>query len=47
MKKLLGIKIDPKLLFDDHIQDLCNKTNRKLRKLAQANPYINLRNRKF
>ena len=46
-EKLLGIKIEPRLSFDDHIQDLCNKANRKLRKLARANPYINLRNRKF
>ena len=30
-EKLLGIKIDSKLRFDDHIQDLCNKANRKLR----------------
>ena len=29
--KLLGIKIDSKLRFDDHIQNLCNKANRKLR----------------
>ena len=29
-EKLLGIKIDSKLRFDDHIQDLCNKANRKL-----------------
>ena len=26
-EKLLGIKIDPKLRFDNHIQDLCNKAN--------------------
>ena len=30
-EKLLGIKIDSKLRFDDHIQDLCNKANIKLR----------------
>ena len=34
-EKLLGIKIDSKLCFDDHIQDLCNKANRKLRALAR------------
>ena len=37
-EKLLGIKIDSKLRFDDHIQDLCNKANRKLRALAPATP---------
>ena len=30
-EKLLGIKIDSKLRFDHHIQNLCNKANRKLR----------------
>ena len=29
-EKLLGIKIDSELRFDVHIQDLCNKPNRKL-----------------
>ena len=41
-EKLLGIKIDSKLRFDDNIQDLCNKANRKLRALTQATPYRNL-----
>ena len=46
-EKLFGIEIDSKLRFDDHIQDLCNKTNRKLRALARATPYINLQKRKI
>ena len=47
-EKLLGIKIDSKLRFDDHLQDLCNKSNRKLRRiLARATPYMNLQKRKF
>ena len=45
-EKLLGIKIDPKLRFDDHIQDLCNKANKKLRALARVTPYMNLQKRK-
>ena len=45
-EKLLGVKIDSKLRFDDHIQDLCNKANRKLRALAPATPYMNLQKRK-
>ena len=45
-EKLLGIKIDSKLRFDDHIQDLYNKANRKLRALARATPYMNLQKRK-
>ena len=39
-EKLLGIKIYSKLRFDYHIQDLCNKANRKLR------AYMNLQKRK-
>ena len=47
-EKLLGIKIDSKLRFDDHLQDLCNKSNRQLRRiLARATPYMNLQKRKF
>ena len=45
-EKLFGINIDSKLHFDDHIQDLFNKANRKLRALARATPYMNLRKRK-
>ena len=45
-EKLLDIKIDSKLRFDDHIQDLCNKANRKLRALARRTPYMNLQKRK-
>ena len=46
-EKLLGIKIDSKLRFDDHIQDLCNKANRKLGALARVTPYMNLQKIKF
>ena len=45
-QKLLGIKIDSKLRFDDHIQDLCNKANIKLRALAPATSYMNPQKRK-
>ena len=46
-EKLLGVKIGSKLRFDDHIQDLCNKANRKLRALARATPYMNPQKRSF
>ena len=46
-EKLLGIKIDSKLCFDDHIQGLFNKANRKLRALARAIPYMNVQKRKL
>ena len=45
-EKLIGIKIDSKLRFDDHIEDLGNKANRKLRALARATPYMNPQKRK-
>ena len=44
-KKLLGIKIDSKLCFDDRIQDLCNKANKNFRALARATPCMNLQKR--
>ena len=34
--KLLDIKIDSKLHFDCHLQDLWKKANRKLRALARG-----------
>ena len=46
-EKLLGIKIDSKRHFDDHIQDLCNKANRKLLALARATLYMNLHKKSF
>ena len=32
-EKLLGIKIDHNLTFDEHVQSLCKKANNKLRAL--------------
>ena len=46
-EKLLGIKINSKLRFDDHIQDLCKNANKKLRALARETPYMNLQRRTF
>ena len=37
-EKLLGVKIDTKLAFDDHIKDLCRKANSKLGALARVTP---------
>ena len=45
-EKLLGIKTDSKLRLADHIQDLCNKANRKSQALARATPYMNLQKRR-
>ena len=41
-EKLLGIKIDYKLTFDEHVNSLCKKANSKLRALARTTPYMNI-----
>ena len=38
-EKLLGDKIDYKLTFDNHVANLCNKANNKLRALARVTSY--------
>ena len=45
-EKLFGIKIDSKLRFDEHIQYLCNKADRKLQAFTRATPYVNLQKEK-
>ena len=39
-EKLLGVKIDTKLTFDDHIKDMCRKANNKLCVLGSVTPYL-------
>ena len=39
-KKLLEVKIDSKLSFDDHVKDIQEKANKKLSALARAEPYL-------
>ena len=39
-QKLLGIKVDNKLSFDDHVRDLCNKASQKLHALAGIAHYM-------
>ena len=46
-EKLLGIKIDSKLLFDDHIQDLCNKANSKTMTISLSNSLHESSKRRF
>ena len=40
--KLIGVKIDYKLTFDNHVANLCKKANNKLRALARAKPYMTI-----
>ena len=37
-EKLLGVKFDKKLTFDDHISDICKKAGRKIYALARVTP---------
>ena len=46
-EKLLGVKIDYKLTFDEHVNSLCKKANSKLRALARTTPYMNIEKRKL
>ena len=37
--KLLGVTIDSKLKFDDHVKALCKKANRKVSAFSRVPPY--------
>ena len=41
-EKLLGIKIDHKLTFDAHIDEICKKTGQKINALSMVIPYMNI-----
>ena len=41
-EKLLGVKFDHKLCFDDHISELCKKASRKIRALSGVAPFRNI-----
>ena len=39
--KLLGVKIDSNLTFNEHVSDICKKASRKLHALARISKYMN------
>ena len=41
-EKLLGVKFDSKLRFDQQITDLCGRASRKIHALARVTPFMNL-----
>ena len=41
-EKLLGVKFDHKLSFNDHISEICKKATRKIHALPRAAPYVNI-----
>ena len=46
-EKLLRVKIDVNLNFNDHIPDLCKKASRKISALARVTPFMRLSKRKL
>ena len=46
-EKLLGVTIDSKLSFDDHITNLCRKTSQKLHALSRVANYLNFDKKGF
>ena len=46
-EKLLGVKIDVNLNFDNHISDLCKKAGRKISALARVIPFMGLSKKKI
>ena len=46
-EKLLGITIDNKLRFDEHVSKLCKKASQKLHALARVSRYMNTEKRRI
>ena len=46
-EKLLGVKTDYKLTFNNHLANVCKKANNKLRALARATPYMTIEKREL
>ena len=44
-EKLLGIKIDSKLTFDEHVSGICTKATQKLHALSRVSNFMNLKQR--
>ena len=46
-EKLLGVKFDHKLSFNDHISELCKKASRKIHALSRVASYMNISKRRI
>ena len=46
-EKLLGVKFNSKLKFDQHIADLCRTASRKINAITRVKPFINLSKRRL
>ena len=45
-EKLLGIKVDGKLNFNEHLNDIISKASRKVNALSRVMPYMSLSKKK-
>ena len=45
-EKLLGVKIDSKLFFENHVSSLCKKASQKLHAVARVVNFMDLAKRK-
>ena len=45
-EKLLGIKVDTKLNFNEHLNDIISKADRKVNALSRVMPYMSLSKKK-
>ena len=46
-EKLLEVKFDSKLTFDQHISDLCQRSSRKVNTLPRITPYMSFPKRRL
>ena len=46
-EKLLGIKVDTKLNFNEHLNDIISKASRKINALSRVVPYMSLCKKKI
>ena len=46
-EKLLGVKIDNKLSFEEHFKSICKKANNILITLVSSTPYMEIGKRKL
>ena len=47
MEKLLGVLIDNKLSFDQHVSRLCDKASQKMHALSRLSSFMNFEKRKM
>ena len=46
-EKLLGVKFDHKLSFDDHISELCKKAGKKIHALSRVASFMHISKRRI